>query len=192
MSLTRSTPKLSVRAAARSAAPRAFESLAGVAEQRLAAMHENLPDDAPQDWVSLGSAVLFDEYERKVREVGAKLNPSVSPEIAPVLRRQFEAICVSGPAPFDPASRAGSDPRSGRRRHRLHGAPRRRGHPDLRRPSTSCLRPTSGRMSTKGTVFWRSASGISSASTSGPRTWIGERSTGQGSLPRTATWVGVG
>jgi hypothetical protein len=74
-----------------------LERLAAAAEQRLAAVREHLPDDAPQDWVSLGSAVLFDEYERKVREVGAKLNPRVSPEMAPVLRRQFEAICVGGP-----------------------------------------------------------------------------------------------
>jgi hypothetical protein len=81
-----------------------LERLAAAAEQRLAAVREHLPDDAPQDWVSLGSAVLFDEYERKVRDVGAKLNPRVSPEMAPVLRRQFEAICVRGPAPFDPAT----------------------------------------------------------------------------------------
>ena len=67
-------------------------------------MHEHLPDDVPRDWVSLGSAVLFDEYERKVREVGGKLNPRVSPAMAPVLRRQFEAICVGGPAPFDPGA----------------------------------------------------------------------------------------
>jgi predicted nucleic acid-binding protein len=80
-----------------------LEGLARAAEQRLAAVHEHLPADVPQDWVSLGSAVLFDEYERKVREVGAKLNPRVSPEMAPVLRRQFEAICVGGPAPLDPA-----------------------------------------------------------------------------------------
>jgi predicted nucleic acid-binding protein len=84
-----------------------LQGLAAAAEQRLAAVREHLPDDAPQDWVSLGSAVLFDEYERKVREVGAKLNPRVSPEMAPALRRQFEAICVSGPAPFDPGAAPG-------------------------------------------------------------------------------------
>jgi predicted nucleic acid-binding protein len=84
-----------------------LEGLAAAAEQRLAVVREHLPDDAPQDWVSLGSAVLFDEYERKVREVGSKLNPSVSPEMAPMLRRQFEAICVGGPAPFDPADAPG-------------------------------------------------------------------------------------
>jgi hypothetical protein len=38
------------------------------------------------------------------REVGAKRDPRVSPELAPVLRRQFEAICVGGPAPFDRAT----------------------------------------------------------------------------------------
>ena len=81
-----------------------LEGLARAAEQRLTALHDHLPEDFPGDWVSLGSAVLFDEYERKVREVGAKLNPRVSPEMAPLLRRQFEVICVGGPAPFDAAT----------------------------------------------------------------------------------------
>jgi predicted nucleic acid-binding protein len=81
-----------------------IERLATAAEQRLAIISQRLPSDAPLDWTSLGSAVLFDEYERKVREIGAKLNPRVSPELAPVLRRQFEAMCVGGPPPFDPAT----------------------------------------------------------------------------------------
>lgn len=81
-----------------------LEGLATTADERLAALREQLPDEAPQDWTALGSAVRFDEYERKVVEVGARLNPSVSPEQAPLLRRQFEAICIGGPAPFDPAT----------------------------------------------------------------------------------------
>lgn len=70
-------------------------------------MRGRLPPDAPQDWVAFGSAVLFDEYERKVAQVGAKLNPSVTPEQAPLLRRQFEAICIGGPPPFEPATSPG-------------------------------------------------------------------------------------
>jgi predicted nucleic acid-binding protein len=81
-----------------------LERLAVAADQRLVAMRERLPTEMPQDWVALGSAVLFDEYERKVADIGPRLNPTVTPEQAPVLRRQFEAICIGGPPPFEPAT----------------------------------------------------------------------------------------
>jgi hypothetical protein len=51
-----------------------LDALGTAAERRLATVRERLPYDAPQDWVALGSSVLFDEYHRKVREVGPMLN----------------------------------------------------------------------------------------------------------------------
>jgi predicted nucleic acid-binding protein len=74
-----------------------------LAGDRLAALEELLPHGAPDDWVAVGSAVLFDEYERKLREIGDKLNPNLREEDIPKLRHQVEAVCAIGAPPFDPA-----------------------------------------------------------------------------------------
>lgn len=73
-----------------------------LAKERVAALAELLPHETPTDWVAVGSAPLFDEYERKVREIGHKLNPAVRESDAPRLRRQVEAVCPIGAPPFDP------------------------------------------------------------------------------------------
>jgi hypothetical protein len=104
-------PRLSVRVAVRSGVE-LLEDLAAAAEQRLAAVHEHLPDDAPHDWLSLGSAVLFDEYERKVREVGARLNPRVSPEMRPCSVASRSDL-RRWPGTLRSGDGADSDPRSG-------------------------------------------------------------------------------
>lgn len=80
-----------------------FDELIELAEYRRAALGELLPYGTPDNYVAVGFAALFDEFERKVREVGQRLDPSVRPEDAAKLRRQFEAICAVGPPPFDPA-----------------------------------------------------------------------------------------
>lgn len=74
------------------------------AERRRAALAELLPLGAPDDYVAVGFAALFDEHERKLREIGHRLNPALRDEDVPRLRRQLEAICVAGPPPFDPTS----------------------------------------------------------------------------------------
>jgi len=68
------------------------------AHRRRAALLELLPYGVPDDWVAVGFQYLFDEYERKLRDKGRKLNPRVrKKDIAP-LRRQLESICtVAGP-----------------------------------------------------------------------------------------------
>lgn len=76
---------------------------AEAAEQQRAILRELLPHNAPEQWVALGSAALFDEYERKVREIGKRLNPNVRETDVRPLRRQMEAICAAGSPPFDPA-----------------------------------------------------------------------------------------
>jgi hypothetical protein len=78
----------------------ALDVLVERAEQHRAALVDLLPVGTPSGYVAAGFAALFDEYERKVRERGAALNPTVRPEDAGPLRRQFEAICVAGPPPF--------------------------------------------------------------------------------------------
>jgi hypothetical protein len=69
------------------------------AGERRAALAELLPYGTPDDWVAVGSAPLFDEYERKVREIGVDLDPRLLPEDTPRLRRQVEAVCVAGAPP---------------------------------------------------------------------------------------------
>ncbi|HEY4918013.1 MAG TPA: hypothetical protein VIH92_13960 [Solirubrobacteraceae bacterium] len=50
----------------------------------------------------MGSKPLFEEYERKVRDVGSRLKPGLREQDAPLLRRQMQAICVAAAPPFDP------------------------------------------------------------------------------------------
>ncbi len=78
------------------------QDLRALAADRKAAMEELLPHGTPDDWVAIGSAPLFDEYERKLREVGKKINPALRDEDVPKLRRQVEAVCAAGSPPFDP------------------------------------------------------------------------------------------
>jgi predicted nucleic acid-binding protein len=73
-----------------------------LAADRRAALEELLPHGMPDDWVAVGSAPLFDEYERKLREIGTKIDPNLRDEDVPKLRRQVEAICAVGSPPFDP------------------------------------------------------------------------------------------
>ena len=72
------------------------------ASDRRASLLELLPDGTPDDWLAIGSAPLFDEYERKLREVGRKLDPALRDEDIAPLRRQIEVICAAGAPPFDP------------------------------------------------------------------------------------------
>jgi hypothetical protein len=78
------------------------ERLIAHAEERRALLSEHLPYGAPDDWLAVGSRPLFDEYERKVREIGARFHPTVDEVDARRLRRQMEAICVAAAPPFPP------------------------------------------------------------------------------------------
>lgn len=78
------------------------ERLIAHAEERRALLSEHLPYGAPEDWVAAGSRPLFDEYERKVREVGHRFDPTLDANDARLLRRQMEAICVAAPPPAPP------------------------------------------------------------------------------------------
>lgn len=69
--------------------------------RRIAKLRDMLPADAPSDWLAVGSAPIFDEYERKVRQIGTRLHPAIRESDVGPLRRQMEAICAIGPQPFD-------------------------------------------------------------------------------------------
>jgi predicted nucleic acid-binding protein len=79
-----------------------IEAEAHASEQRRAALRDLLPHDTPEHWVAVGGAAIFDEYERKVREIGRRLNPSVRDTDVQPLRRRVEAICVAGSPTFNP------------------------------------------------------------------------------------------
>ncbi len=70
------------------------------ASDRRAALAELLPHGTPDNWVAIGSRPLFDEYERKLREVGTRLDPHLRKEDVPLLRRQMEAVCAIAAPPF--------------------------------------------------------------------------------------------
>lgn len=78
------------------------EDRRALAADRRAALEELLPYGTPDDWVAIGSAPLFDEYERKLRDVGGRIDPGLRDQDIPKLRRQIEAICAAGSPPFDP------------------------------------------------------------------------------------------
>ncbi len=72
------------------------QTLARIEEagRRRAALLELLPYGVPDDWVAVGSQFLFDEYERKLHEIGPRLNPGLRKEDVQPLRRQMETICA--------------------------------------------------------------------------------------------------
>jgi len=74
------------------------------AEARRSALTALLPSGTPDDWFAVGSAPLFDEYERKFREIGPKLTPGFALDDVERLRRQAEAVCVAAAPAFDPTA----------------------------------------------------------------------------------------
>jgi predicted nucleic acid-binding protein len=54
----------------------------------------------PEDWVAVGSQPIFDEYERKLPVVGARLGLALDEETVRRLRRQLEAVCPVAAPPF--------------------------------------------------------------------------------------------
>lgn len=80
-----------------------LDSLMAQARRRRDTLRKLLPPDTPEDWVAIGSPPLFDEYERKLSEIGTKINPKLRPTDIPRLRRQLQAVCAVASPPFDPA-----------------------------------------------------------------------------------------
>jgi hypothetical protein len=80
----------------------ALDEMIESAERRRTVLGALLPYGTPSDYVAVGFASLFSEFERKVRQAGRKFDPELRPEDAESVRRQFEAICAVAAPPFRP------------------------------------------------------------------------------------------
>ncbi|HEX3518122.1 MAG TPA: PIN domain-containing protein [Solirubrobacteraceae bacterium] len=80
----------------------AFDALAEQAHARYARLREALPTGCPDDWRLVASPPLLAEYERKLREAGPRLDPTLREEDVDVVRRQIAATCVEVTDDFDP------------------------------------------------------------------------------------------
>ena len=79
-----------------------LEVLAMQAEARYARLREALPEGCPDDWQLVASRPLLAEYERKLREAGPRLDPTLREEDIDVVRQQIAAVCVDVTEDFDP------------------------------------------------------------------------------------------
>jgi predicted nucleic acid-binding protein len=81
----------------------ALEALAEQAEARCAQLREALPAGCPDDWRLVASRPLLAEYERKLREAGPRLNPTLRERDIDVVRQQVAAACAEITDDFNPA-----------------------------------------------------------------------------------------
>lgn len=79
-----------------------LEMLAEQAEARYERLREGLPEGCPGDWQLFASRPLLAEYERKLREAGPRLDPTLREADIDVVRRQIAAVCVDVTEDFDP------------------------------------------------------------------------------------------
>ena len=80
-----------------------LEALAEQAEARCAQLREALPAGCPDDWRLVASRPLLAEYERKLREAGPRLNPTLRERDIEVVRQQVATACAEITDDFDPA-----------------------------------------------------------------------------------------
>ncbi len=74
----------------------------GQAEARYVRLREALPEGCPDDWQLVASRPLLAEYERKLREAGPRLAPTLREADIDVVRQQIAAVCVDVTEDFDP------------------------------------------------------------------------------------------
>ncbi len=79
-----------------------LEALVEQAEAGHARLGEALPHGAPDDWQLVCSGPLLTEYERKLREAGPRLDPTLREADIEALRRQIEIVCTDMTEDFDP------------------------------------------------------------------------------------------
>lgn len=78
--------------------------LAAQADARYRRLSEQLPPGCPEDWRLVGSRPLLEEYARKLREAGPKLDQALRPRDIEILRHQIESVCADMTEDFDPAT----------------------------------------------------------------------------------------
>ncbi|MFY9470369.1 MAG: hypothetical protein WAP37_09680 [Solirubrobacterales bacterium] len=79
----------------------ALRRMRGEAADRRSALAELLPHGTPADLVAAGSAALFDEYLRKVREKAPVFGLDIDETSALARLARLQAICVHAAKPFD-------------------------------------------------------------------------------------------
>jgi predicted nucleic acid-binding protein len=80
----------------------ALDALAEQAEARYLRLRDALPAGCPDDWRLIASRPLLAEYERKLREAGPKLDPTLREADIDTVRRQITAVCAEVTDDFDP------------------------------------------------------------------------------------------
>jgi hypothetical protein len=80
----------------------ALDALAEQAEARHLQLREALPAGCPENWRLVASRPLLAEYERKLEEVGPRLDPMLRKPDIDVVRRQITAVCTDLTDDFDP------------------------------------------------------------------------------------------
>jgi predicted nucleic acid-binding protein len=74
------------------------------ADARYERLRQRLPAGCPDYWRLICSRPLLNEYERKLREIGPKLNPAQRPHDVEIARLQIESVCAETTEDFDPAA----------------------------------------------------------------------------------------
>jgi PIN domain len=74
------------------------------ADARYERLRGSLPAGCPDHWRLVCSRPFLNEYERKLRETGPKLNPAQRPQDIEIARRQIESVCADTTDDFDPAA----------------------------------------------------------------------------------------
>jgi predicted nucleic acid-binding protein len=80
----------------------ALDALVEQAEARYLRLREALPAGCPDDWRLVASRPLLAEYERKLREAGPRLDPTLREGDIDSVRRQITAVCAEVTDDFDP------------------------------------------------------------------------------------------
>ena len=79
----------------------ALDALAEQAEARYLRLRDALPTGCPDDWRLIVSRPLLTEYERKLREAGPRLDPTLREADIDTVRHQITAVCAEVTDDFD-------------------------------------------------------------------------------------------
>jgi hypothetical protein len=80
----------------------AAEKLVERADAGYSRLSKALPHGCPHDWRMVASRPLLAEYERKLREAGPRLDPTLRDSDIEAVRRQIHAVCSDITDDFDP------------------------------------------------------------------------------------------
>jgi len=82
---------------------RAIDTLVQDADARYQRLSKLMPPGCPEHWRLIASPPVLAEYERKLREAGPQLNPSLGTHGIELARRQIEIVCADVIEDFNPA-----------------------------------------------------------------------------------------